>query len=352
MNIAKISGVRIAAVYACMPQLEIDNLEALVPLYGAEAKSVVKATGIKKRFLAEPGTSSLDLCCTAAKQLLEEQRVEKEEIGGIVSVSFTPETLLPGNAGGVQQRLGLSKDMPAVDLSMACSGYVYGLWFAGFMATTYQKKILLLDGDIQSAYLSGLDKSTTPVLSDAGTATLVEPDRMAKDWYFSFYTDGAGRSALMIPAGGSGRPIQEADLLLTEHEDGMKRRDIDIFMDGFAIFRFVAQDVAAKLKGFMEELSITPKEVDWFVPHQANIFMVKRLAKEVGFEKEVTWISGDIFGNSASATVPVTIAKCARASLDQERKSKILLTGFGGGLSISCALIELDAKAGYQVIFL
>lgn len=348
MNIFKVKGIHIDGVVACVPENKIDNETSLREMYGDEAKLIMESTGIRTRYLANPGTSSSDLCIACADELMKGTGTNAEDIGGIIFVTFTPDKLMPFNAAIVQEKLGLPKEIPAFDISLACSGYAYGLYVASMFAKDCGKKVLLLDGDIQSAYMSKYDKSTVPVMADAGSATLVSPEESDNEWKFTFYTDGTGRTSLMIPAAGSEKPVKVEDLEYKDHEDGGKRRETDIYMDGFAIFRFVASDVSKWLKKFLDETGESAETIDSFVPHQANMYMIKKLAKKLKFDWEnSTWQSGDAVGNSASATVPVTIA-FDQKKMKGENENRVLISGFGGGLSASAGIITLDPKAYYK----
>lgn len=349
MEVFKIKGIHIDGVVACVPENKIDNETSLREMYGDEAKRIMESTGIKTRYLADPGTSSSDLCIACAEELLKGTGTSADEIGGINFVTFTPDHLMPFNAAIVQDKLGISKEIPSFDISLACSGYAYGLYVASMFAKACGKKVLLLDGDIQSAYMSRYDKSTVPVMADAGSATLVSPDESDTEWKFTFYTDGAGRASLMIPAAGSAAPLKAEHLEYQTFEDGGKMRATDIYMDGFAIFRFVASDVSKWLKKFLDETGESAETIDSFVPHQANMYMIKKLAKKLKFDWEnSTWQSGDAVGNSASATVPVTIAFDHEKKLKADNRNRVLISGFGGGLSASAGIITLDPDAYYK----
>ena len=349
MQIFSIKGIHIDGVVACVPEQKIDNETVLKQMYGDEANLIIQSTGIQTRYLARPGTTSSDLCIASAKELLEGTETKPEEIGGIVFVTFTPDLLMPFNASLVQEKLGLAKEIPAFDISLACSGYGYGLYVAAMFAKACGKKVLLLDGDIQSTYMSGQDKGTVPVMADAGTATLVSTDDSNTEWKFTFYTDGSGRNALYIAAGGSASPLKTEDLAYQELPDGGKRRNIDIYMDGFGIFKFVAMDVSKWLNRFLDEVKESAATIDFFVPHQANMYMIKKLGKKLKFAWDKTWQSGDEVGNSASATVPLTIAKNAAAMLDAGKTSRILFSGYGGGLSASAGIVTLHPEAYYKL---
>ena len=314
VNVLELDGVGIEGVYSCLPANSVDNLALCRELYGDETKaaSVVKATGIRRKRIAEPGVTSLDLCVSAAEKLMEDASVRPEEIGGLVFVTFTPARNMPCNACQAQARLKLPKGIVAFDVGLACSGYAYGLYLAGMLVKATRKCVLLLDGDVQSAVMRQDDRDTAPVLADAGTATLVVPTSGGNPWAFAFMSDGADGDALTLPAGGA------------------------ISMDGFAVYRFVATEVTRFIRAFMAKAGVSPDGVDAFAPHQANVFMVRQLAKSLGFAAEKLLVSGDEVGNPASASVPVTISRCAGSARN------LLVAGFGGGLSASVARISLS----------
>ena len=349
MHIFNIKGMHIDGVVACVPENKVNNETSLREMYGDEAKLIMESTGIRTRYLANSGTTSSDLCIACAKELMEGTGTNPEEIGGVVFVTFTPDYILPFNAAQVQEKLGLSKEIPSFDINLACSGYPYGLYIASMFAKACGKKVLLLDGDIQSAYMSGHDKSTVPVMSDGGTATLVSPDGNDAEWKFSFYTDGSGKDVLIIPSAGSASPVKAEDLEYKEYADGSKRRNVDIYMDGFAVFKFVAMDVSKWLLRFLDEVHENAETLDYFIPHQPNMYMIKKLAKKLKFTWENTWQSGEFVGNAGSTALPTTIAFNAKKMLsDKDKFYNVLVSGFGAGLSASAGIVSLDTKAYYK----
>ena len=317
MQVLELEGVSIGGICSCLPGTVVDNLADCRRVFGdgAKAQSVVKATGIVRKRLAEPGVTSLDLCVAAAKRLMADAAVAPQEIGAVICVTFTPARNMPCNACQTQRLLGLPNDIVAFDVGLACSGYAYGLYLAGQLVRATEKSVLLLDGDVQSAVTDPADKDTVPVLADAGTATLLLPTGSGEPWKFAFLSKGEDGEALTLPFGGR------------------------IAMDGYAVYRFVATDVAAFIREFMKTAGIGPGDIDAFVPHQANVFMIRQLAKALGIPGEKLLVSGDEVGNSASATVPVTISRCAG------KAKALLVSGFGGGLSASVARIVLPENA-------
>ena len=316
-----LEGVRIEGICACVPKNAARN----------EAK-VAEATGIVTRRIAAAGTTVVDLCVKAAEQVLSDTSSKPEEFGAILCVSFTQRDRMPAAAVQAQARLGLPKGIIAFDVSLACSGWGYGLYLAGLLARETGKKVMLLDGDVQSAF-TGSDASTAPLLSDGGTATVIENCSDCSDcsivrlpWQFGFVADGEKGGALRL-----------------SHGETIK-------MDGFGVFRFVATDVVAYIKGFLTSANRTIEQSEQsnnrtmtFVPHQPNAYMVRQLAKSVGIEEARTAISCDVLGNLSSASVPATIAW-------KGVRGPILFAGFGGGLSVSVGLIGLDDGCKLSVL--
>lgn len=303
MDFLEVGGVCIEALAAYVPARAVANDE-----------KVAKATGIAERRIAADGETSLDLSLRAAERVFSETGSRAGDFGAVVSVSFTQHDRMPCGACQAQARLGLPKDVIAFDVMQACAGYGYGLYISALLVQQTGKKVLLLDGDKQSEFLDSGDAATSPLLGDAGTATVVGRADGAS-WRFAFASDGEKGGALKLENGGS------------------------IQMDGFGVFRFVATDVVARLKAF---LASAVTEGDFlFAPHQANVYMVRQLAKSVGISEDRLLVSADRFGNLSSASIPVTIA----AHPDRVKGSRMLIAGFGGGLSVALGIIDVSASS-------
>ena len=305
--------MRIAGICACVPKNAVQN----------EAK-VAEATGIVTRRIAAEGTTVVDLCVKAAERVLSDTGAKPEDFGAILCVSFTSRDRMPAAAVQAQARLGFPKGIIAFDVSLACSGWGYGLYLAGLLARETGKKVLLLDGDVQSAF-TGNDETTAPLLADGGTATVVENCSDCSDysivrlsWQFGFVADGEKGGALRLSHGES------------------------IRMDGFGVFKFVATDVVSYIKEFVLHCSPSPSTFT-FAPHQPNAYMVRQLAKSLGIDEARTAISCDAFGNLSSASIPATIAW-------KGVRGPVLFAGFGGGLSVSVGLIDLDDGCKLSVL--
>ena len=310
----RIDGVDIEAVFGGVPANVVDNLAELTALVGAEkAASIVQATGFSTRRRAPEGTDVIDLALSAAKRALE--GVSAEEIGGIIAVSFSNRDRFPALSARLQQALGLPNTIAAYDLSMACSGWIYGLFAAAQLVKASGKKVLLVDGDVQSAWIDRADANTLAVMGDGATATLLVPG--AGVWEFGFYTDGAGA-------------------------DTLRCRDT-ISMDGFGVFRFVAGPVRRFLADFLLSSEVLAGQTPTFVPHQANLYMVRQLAEALGLKDRIVG-SGEKYANTGSCSAALTLATLnPQPSTLNSQPSTLLLAGFGAGLSAGAAATTLGA---------
>lgn len=325
MEVLAIDGVRIAGISAYVPSLAVANDE-----------KVVAATGIPARRVAAECQTVVDLCETAAHRVLADTLSRPDEFGAVVAVSFTQRARMPSVSAQLQARLGLPKGIIAFDVMQACAGWPYGLYLAGLLAREIGRKVLLLDGDVQSEFLDPSDPATAPLLSDGGTATVVEASADVRaTWRFSFMTDGEKGGALRLEKGGT------------------------IHMDGFGVFRFVATDVVAFMENFVGEVGRAGRrdgrerregrEGEFiFVPHQPNVYMVRQLSKALGMEGQ-TLVSADRFGNLASASIPATVAAHPEAFTGSQSPANVLVAGFGGGLSVSAGMVSIDPGISLSV---
>lgn len=340
MNISKVSGIKIEAISAVVPQNTINNLDfARENFPNDNMENAINALGIATRHVINnPETTAVDLCVEAAKDIFIQNSVKADEIGAIIFVTLTPDNLMPNNASLVQHRLELPPNIPAFDLNHACSGYIYGLWVASLMANNLNKKVLLLDGDVNTKYISPWDKSTALLFGDAGTATVVTPSDSGI-WFFSFITDGSKRDSLIIPAMGFKRPLKAEDLQYQTYEDGSKRRMVDLLMKGEDVFSYVVSTVPKFALEFMDELETSSEEFDYLVLHQANAFMLRKLSRKLNFDPEKVPLSISRFGNTSSVSIPLNI--CAELNTVIGQPKNCLLIGMGAGLSTGIASVTI-----------
>jgi 3-oxoacyl-[acyl-carrier-protein] synthase-3 len=214
------------------------------------------------------------------------------------------------------------------------------------MAKTMNGKVLLLDGDVNSKYVSPWDKSTALLFGDAGSATIVSPCESG-EWFFSFFTDGSKRDSLIIPSMGFKMPLTEDDLKYRIYEDGSKRRMVDLVMKGEDVFSYVVSTVPKFANEFMDELETSAAEFDFLILHQANAFMLRKLSKKLNFNAEKVPLSIHRYGNTSSVSIPLNI--CSELNQVLNNPKSCMLIGMGAGLSTGIAKVTIGPATWYGV---
>lgn len=341
MAIIKYKGVSIVGMSACVPKNISKNIDLNNLIPSEEIEKVINNIGIvEKRFVDENVTAS-DLCFEAADKLLNDLSIDRNSIDVLIFMSQSPDYKIPATAPFLQHKLGLSNSTACFDVSLACSGYIYSLSTAfAYASQEGVNRVLLLDGETFTKIVSTQDKVNAPLYGDAGTATLIEK-KGDIETLFTLYTDGSGQDAIKIPAGGSRCPANEKTILSREREEGNFRTDHEIYMDGLEVFNFTLKVVPSSVKETLLLSENTIDSVDNFIFHQANKFMIDFFVKKLKINPNKVPFSLDSFGNVSSATIPLTIVSRMKNNLEKQNK-KILLCGFGAGLSWGNAVTNLD----------
>lgn len=333
-----ISDVSLETVAAAVPRQVVSNLD--YPLLSEQEKAfLIKTTGIKEKRLASEGLTSSDLCFEAAKAIFDAKKAVRDEIELLVFVSQSNDYFLPATAALLQHRLGLPKTTIAFDVGLGCSGYIYGLNIvASLMQTCGLNKALLLAGDVSSTTCSVEDKSTYPLFGDAGSASLLTRSTHNETWYGNLYTDGSSADAIMITDGMSRNRPTPKSFELQDVAPGIRRAPIQLTLKGDEIFAFSIKEVPSSISELFKKYNKNIEDVDHFVMHQANKLMNETIRKRLKIEPEKTPYSLDVFGNTSSASIPLTLVTRLRQQLQQP--SNLLLSGFGVGLSWGNLYIE------------
>jgi 3-oxoacyl-[acyl-carrier-protein] synthase-3 len=330
-------GVGIRAMAACVPSQRVynKNLGYLIP--EEEIEKIINAIGIKERRVADTDVCASDLCYKAAQQLIAENNIDVNSIDVLLFLSQTPDYKIPATAPLLQHRLGLPHTTACLDLSLGCSGYMYGLSTAfAYASMQGVNRVLLLVGETTLKITSPYDKVNWPLYGDAGTATLIEKGNF-RDSHFNLMSDGSGAKAIIVPAGECRQPATAENLQVTEREDGNKRSDNQIYMDGMEIFNFSLRIVPKSIKNMLEAINKRPDDIDYIVFHQANKFMLDFLVKKLKFDPLKIPFSIDRYGNTGSASIPLTIVSELENKLMSDKG--VVLCGFGNGLSWGTAYI-------------
>jgi 3-oxoacyl-[acyl-carrier-protein] synthase III len=327
-----VSGVRIAGVAAAVPLHEISNWD-YDRLSDQEKKLLIKTTGVEKKRVAPQGLATSDLCFEAAQKLVSELGWSAGDIQLLIFLSQSRDYFLPSTSIILQDRLRLPKSCIAFDIGLGCSGFVYGLSVAASMMSTAKiKKALLLVGDISSATCSMDDKSTWPLFGDAGAATALELCDGVGAMSFTLGSDGAGYEAIIIPDGGIRNLITNDSLEKKKVSEGIERSRLNLALNGVDVFNFSVTEVPASIKEFFAYTDTSGTDYDHFIMHQANLLMNETIRKKLGIDASRVPYSLARFGNTSSASIPLTMISELRQEL-RTKKLSLLLSGFGVGLS-------------------
>jgi 3-oxoacyl-[acyl-carrier-protein] synthase-3 len=284
-----------------------------------------------------------DLSLEAARKLIDGLKWDPEEIELLIFVSQSRDYIIPATAGILQDKLGLPKSCVALDISKGCSGYVYGLSVMGRMMTGGAiKKGLFLVGDVSTQNTSYKDKSTYPLFGDAGTATAIEFVHGAAEMHFNLQTDGAGYESIIIPDGGIRNfASKESSFEYEDIAEGISRHRLHIALDGVEVFNFSLREVAPNIRALLEHSGDSLDDMDYVITHQANKLMNESIRKKLKIDTEKYPYSIGDFGNTSSASIPLTMVEALRTEL-KGKKLRMLLSGFGVGLSWGSVVLETD----------
>ena len=340
MAIFSIDNISIKGVAACVPISVESNLDYdwISP---EERNLLIKTTGVLNRRITNKETHASDFCFTAAKKLLEETTTKASEIEIIIFISQSKDYLLPSSATILQDRLQLPKSCLAFDVPLGCSGYVYGLSIiAGMMNIAGLKKGLLLAGDTSSLALNWKDKSAYPLFGDAGSATLLENDGKTR-MDCNLQSDGSNYKAIIIPHGNSRRPVDQESDIEQEVEKGIIRKNKNLWLNGFDIFNFSVKEVPPNVLALLAYANISPDDIKYFIMHQANLLLNETIRKKLKIPAYKVPYSLKDYGNTSSASIPLTMLANLRNELSTG-KNKLLLSGFGVGLSWGSIILDTE----------
>ncbi len=342
MAIFQVPNISIAGISACVPEDEYDN-NNYDWISEKERETLIKVIGVEKKRHAKKGTTTSDLCFVAADNLINELGWDRSEIDLLIFVSQSRDYIIPATAGLLQDKLSLSHSCIAFDVSLGCSGFVYGLSVIGSMMSTGRiKKGLLLTGDISTLNTSYRDKSAFPLFGDAGTATAIELDNNASQMMFNLQTDGGGYDAIIIPDGGIRNfATKDSSFKYDKISDGIIRNKFNIAIDGVKVFNFSLREVKPNINKLLQDFELTIEDIDYFVFHQANKLMNETIRKQLKLNPEKVPYSLRDYGNTSSASIPLTIVT-ELSNKVKNNKLTLLLSGFGVGLSWGSVILRTE----------
>lgn len=349
MAVFSISNVEIKGVAACVPPFIDENRKSTLTSPD-EMEKLILSIGVERKHIADKDTCTSDLCYKAAEKLIDRLSWKKEEIDCLIFVSQTPDYILPATSCLLQERLGLSRECYTLDVSLGCSGWVYGLSaISALMTNGGIRKGLLLVGDTTSKTTSQEDKSSWPLFGDAGTATALEYKEGAKGFTFHMATDGSGWNAIVVPDGGYRNPCSENTLRMEQQSEGMTMNRLHCRLDGMTVFSFAISKAPKSVKTLLEKLVMKKEQIDYYLFHQANFFLNETIRKKLKLvEKQVPY-SLKNYGNTSCATIPLTMVTQLRTELESKKLSMIGC-GFGVGLSWGSVYFETDKIVSPKLI--
>ena len=340
-----LSGIAVRAVAAAVPTdiARTQDYEYLTP---EERHRFQKATGIASRRIVVDGQCASDLCIAAARNVLDHLDWPPASVGALILITQTGDQPVPATSIVIQEKLGLPQSCVAFDVNLGCSSYPYGLAIIGSMMQSLGiGRALLLIGDVSSRVCAKHDKSSWPLFGDAGSATALELDDRAPPIHLDLMSDGSGKDAIIIPGGGLASkrpPPDDGAVQLEAGADGTLRRPDNLILRGADIFSFAISKVPPSIRRAMDAGGRTSSEIDFLVLHQANKMINDTIAKKLGFSAEKVPTSIEHYGNTSSASIPVTL--CTNPDLFGETRT-VAVSGFGVGLSWGSAVLQLPANS-------
>lgn len=340
MAFLQVKNVKVCGISACCPRNIEDNAE-IYSKWG-NYNDFFSTTGIAHRRIAPKNVCASDLCIVAAERLISELGWEKDSIDAVVFVTQTPDYIVPATSPIIQDKLGLSKECYTLDISLGCSGWVYAMSvLSSLLQNGTMKRGLLLAGDTPVKFCSKDDKSTYPLFGDAGTVTALEFDQCVNPMFFVFNTDGSGKDSIIIEEGGYRNLFNDNSFMIKEYGEGITRSKIDLAMDGMSVFSFAISKAPKSINELLETININKECIDYFIFHQANLFLNEKIRKKLKIESIKVPYSLEDFGNTSCASIPLTMV----TKKSKELKSgflRIIGCGFGVGLSWGSVYFETD----------
>ena len=335
---------RVSGILTVLPKKAVKFEEEMANYNFSPAKSMKLklAMGYNQHRIAEPGQCSSDFCIFGLQYLLDNNLLKKEDIDALLFVSQSADYYMPPTSNLIHGYFGLKHDCLCMDINQGCAGFELGL-IQSFMLLEQQaiKKVVLLNADVLSPKVSDQDRNSKPLIGDAAAVTIVERSEEPCTIYANIMMDGTGALALNIPAGGFRMPSTPETAVKVEDAAGNFRSKDNLVMQGDDVFNFVQREVPPMIEHLLEQSGTTREEVDWYMFHQPNKFMLHKLADklQIPYEKMPANIVEN-FGNASGVTVPTCISYNLGDTLVSEKK-RLCLAGFGVGLTWSSIMMEM-----------
>lgn len=335
---------KISGILTILPENEVLFEDEMMNYNFSEAKSfkLKAAMGFNKKRIVKNGETGSDLCIHGLNYLFENGFLQREEIDAIIMVTQTPDYIMPPTSNIIQGELGLKEDVFCLDINQGCAGYIVGL-IQGFMLLEQPeiKKVVILNADVLSPKVSKRDRNSNPLIGDAASVTILELSDNQTNITCAIKMNGKGAFALQIPAGGAKLPYSEQTAEMLEDANGNFRSKNHLVMKGDEVFNFVQTEVPPLIEGVIELAKVKIEDIDYFMFHQPNRFMLQKLADKIGVSREK--LPSNIvenFGNSSGVTIPLAITFNIGNEIEK-KQHKLCLSGFGVGLTWAAMIIDI-----------
>ena len=325
----------IQAISYYLPEKVVTNEQLSEEFPEWSVEKIAKKIGINERHVASENETAGDLAYQAAEKLIREHGIERESIDFVLLCTQSPDYFLPSTSCVIQNRLGLSTKCGALDFNLGCSGYEYGLAVAkGLIVGGIAKNILLLTAETYNKHIHPMDKGNRTIFGDGASASFISTKGFAKIGEFVLGTDGSGYDRLIHKTGAMRHNEPLHDLHFDANNNPLSSDHL--FMDGKAIFDFSSDIVPPMIEETLAKHLIKMDDVDLFVFHQANRYMINYLRKLMEIDKDKFYVFMEHVGNTVSSTVPIALCE---AKKEGRLKGNVVLAGFGVGLSYGATVL-------------
>jgi 3-oxoacyl-[acyl-carrier-protein] synthase-3 len=335
---------RISGILTVLPKNGIKFEDEMGNYNFSHSKSLKlkMAMGYDTHRIVDDGVCVSDLCICGLDYLFSHQLLEKNDIDALILVTQSPDYFMPPTSNVIQGHFGLKQDMICMDINQGCAGFIVGLYQA-FMLLEQDSinKVVLLNADVLSRKVSKRDRNSNPLIGDAASVTVIEKSDHSNEVFGNIKMDGTGFDALMIPAGGFRMPASADTAVMREDAAGNFRSLENLVMKGDEVFNFVQREVPPMVEELLKRAQTSKEQVDYFVFHQPNKFMLNKVADKLGVSREKMPSNVvENFGNASGVSIPTALV----FNLGEQLKTDsylVCLAGFGVGLTWASMLLRL-----------
>jgi len=333
-------GIEIKAISGCVPKRKVLNTEFVDLLSDKELRIFEKTVGIKERRWADENVTASDLGYSAAIDLFENYKFDKDDIECLVFLSQTSDYKIPFTSNILQARLGIKREVLCLDINAGCAGFIQGLsvCFSLVNSLPKGKKALFIVAETLSKILSLKDRSTTMLFGDGASAILIE-NTGNKDsrTSFNFYSDGSNSDAIQIVDGGYRNRATTESFKVVNDDKGNQRSKLNLEMDGPRVFDFTLREIAGSIEDLLVKTATSKESIDFFLLHQSNQFIIKQIAAQLQISPEKMLLNIENFGNTSGVSIPLLFGS-HKEKLN--KSNKLLLSGYGVGLNWGNCVIQ------------